>query len=240
MTNTATIVLVHGAWCGDWAYWKLTPCLEARGVRWVGADLPSCRATDASIDIRDDAAYVRELIDAVDGRVVVVGKSYGGAVIGGAAVDHPSVAHLVYVAAIMPAAGQPFMHAIGTARTPEFARGIKLLEDGRTEMDPEIGALTGFTHASEEDRDVWRRNRSPMSMGRDPSVAFDRLAWETIPSTYVICAADKAIDPRAQRAWARQATHQVEKPFDHSPAVSHPDEVADLLTGITRSQGTVE
>ena len=239
MTDTATVLLVHGAWCGEWAYWKLTPCLDARGVPWVGTDLPSCRATDASIDIRDDAAYVRELISGVDGPVIVVGKSYGGAVIGGAAVDLPNVAHLVYVAAMMPAAGQSFMEAIGAARTPEFARGIKFLDDGRTEMDPEIGAQTAFTHASEEDRDVWRRNRRPMSIGRDPSVAFDRVAWETIPSTYVICADDHAIDPSAQRAWAQQATHQVEKPFDHSPGVSHPDEVADLLADIARSREKV-
>lgn len=237
MTRTATVLLVHGAWCGAWAYWRLTPCLDKRGLAWIGADLPSCGAADTSVDIRDDARHVRALVDDADGPVVLVGKSYGGAVIGGAAVDRPQVVHLVYVAAIMPDAGQPFGQAVGPARMPEFSKGIRLLEDGRTEMDREIGARTAFTHAAEEDRDVWRRNARPMSMGRDPSFAFDRAAWEQVPSTYVVCTEDQAINPDAQRAWAARATHCIERPFDHSPGVSHPEEVADLLAEIASSRG---
>lgn len=88
--SSATVVLVHGAWCGDWVYWKLTPCLEARAVPWVGADLPTCAAGDPAIGPADDADYVRQLIDDIDGPVVVVGKSYGGAVISGATAGRPN------------------------------------------------------------------------------------------------------------------------------------------------------
>jgi pimeloyl-ACP methyl ester carboxylesterase len=208
--------------------------LDERGIRWVGADLPSCSASDSSITPNDDAAYVRELIDQVDGPVVVVGKSYGGIVISGATADHPNVAHLVYVAAMMPEANEEFQRTTAPARLPEFAQGIARLDDGRVALDPEVGARCAFSQATEEDHDVWRRERRPMSMGRDPSISFDRVGWERIPSTYIVCTEDKAIDPSAQRAWAKRATNAIERPFDHSPSVSRPDAIADLLAQIAR------
>jgi pimeloyl-ACP methyl ester carboxylesterase len=233
--GTATVLLVHGAWCAKWVYWKLAPRLEERGIPWVGADLPTCHATDSSIGPKDDATYVRELIDKIDGPVVVAGKSYGGIVISGATAGHPMVEHLVYIAALMPAADEPFQQTTGVARTPEFSQGIRLLDDGRVALDAEVGARCAFSQATEDDRDVWRREGRPMSMGRDRAVAFARVGWEDIPSTYVVCTEDKAIQPSFQRAWAAQATNTIERPYDHSPAVSHPDAVATLLADIARA-----
>lgn len=233
-TKLATVLLVHGAWCGDWVYWKLAPCLDERGLDWVGADLPTCSATDTSVGPLDDVAYVRDLIDAIDGPVVVAGKSYGGTVISGATAGSANVKHLVYIAAMMPEPGELFQKTTAAARTPEFAQGGRLLDDGRVAMDPEIGAASAFWQATEEDRDVWRRNASPMSFGRDPSGSLERVGWVDIPSTYIVCREDRAIQPSAQRAWAERATHVIEQPWDHSPAVSHPSEVADLLADVAR------
>lgn len=235
MADTKTVVLVHGAWCGDWIFWKLKSCLEKRGIRCVGTNLPTGGANDTSVSAHDDAAYLRDLIDKIDGPVVLAGKSYGGAVISGAGVDRSSIAHLVYIAAVMPQAGEPFQRTMRASLTPEFAQGIKLLPDGRFAMDVEVGARCAFSQAPENDRDVWRREARPMSMGRDPSIAFDRVAWGAVPSTYIVCAEDKAINPTAQRAWAARATHMIEAPFDHSPGVSHPDAVADILSRIARA-----
>jgi pimeloyl-ACP methyl ester carboxylesterase len=231
----ASVVLVHGAFCGAWSYWKIGPALTNREIRWTGADLPSCKATDASVTAADDAAYVRELIDEIDGPVVVVGKSYGGIVASGASARHPNVVHLLYVAAMMPAPGERYVLMTASARQPEFVDSFRLLDDGRIAMDPEIGARCAFSQATEEDRDVWRRNGAPMSFGSDPSLTFERVGWETIPSTYVVCTEDCAIFPAAQRKWAEQATSVVERPWDHSPGVSHPDDVADLVAKIARS-----
>jgi len=239
MGDTATVLLVHGAFCGDWVYWKLAPCLEARGIPFIGADLPTCSAVDTFVDVHDDAAYVRDLIDKVDGRVVVAGKSYGGAVVSGATVDHPKVAHLVYIAAFMPEADEPYQQTSGTARTPQFAAGMQLLDDGRVALDVEVGARCAFTQATDADRDVWRRNARPMSLGSDRSVSFPRVGWEEVPSTYIVCEEDKAIQPSAQREWAKRATSTIARPYDHSPGVSHPDEIADLLAGIARAPETL-
>jgi pimeloyl-ACP methyl ester carboxylesterase len=230
--TTPTILLVHGAWCGDWAYWKLGPCLDDRGLNWVGADLPTCRAADASVGPLDDVAYVRAMLEQIDGTVVVVGKSYGGTVISGATADAPNVRHLVYVAAMMPTAGERFQQTTAAARTPEFARGARMLDDGRMAIDTEVGAACAFSQATEEDRDVWRRHNRPMSFGRDPSVSLDRVGWGEVPSTYVVCTEDRALQVSAERSWAKNATSVLERPWDHSPGVSHPDEVADLLADI--------
>ena len=226
-----TLLLVHGAWCGEWVFWRLAPELARRGVPYQLTDLPSCRTGDATVDARDDAAYLRSRIDAIDGPVVVAGKSYGGAVISGACVGHPKVAHLVYIAALMPEAGEPIQSAIAGALTPAFAAGVRPLADGRIEMDAEIGARYAFAHASGEEQATWRRERRPMSIG-DRKLAFDRVAWQSIPSTYVVCAQDEAILPAAQRDWARRASTVFERAFDHSPGVSKPGEVAELLASI--------
>jgi pimeloyl-ACP methyl ester carboxylesterase len=229
---SATVLLVHGAWCGAWSFWKLGPSLDERGVPWVGADLPSCAATDTSVGPLDDAAYVSRLIDGIEGPVVVVGKSYGGAIISGATAGRANVSHLVYVAAFMPAAGEEYQKTTASARLPEFTAGIGMLPDGRVEMDAEVGARTAFAQATDADRNVWRRERRPMSMGTDRSVSFEQVGWTTIDSTYLVCTEDQCIDPSAQRTWAKQATHVVERPYDHSPGVSHPDEIADFLAEI--------
>lgn len=232
MAEPSTVLLVHGAWCGDWVFWKLGPALDARGIPWIGADLPSCRAADASVGPLDDVAHVRDLIDGVHGPIVVAGKSYGGIVISGATAGASNVERLVYIAAMMPSAGEPFQQTTAPARTPEFSAGIRRLDDGRVDVDAEVGAACAFSQATEADRDVWRRRRRPMAVGRDPSVALDRVGWAEIPTTYVVCTEDRAIMPSAQRAWAAHATDAVERPWDHSPGVSHPDEVADFLAAI--------
>jgi pimeloyl-ACP methyl ester carboxylesterase len=231
----ATIVLVHGAWCGDWVYWKLAPCLEERGLAWVGADLPSCRAADSSVGPSDDIEHVRDLLASVEGPVVVVGKSYGGTVISGATAGHPDLHHLVYVAALMPTAEELFQRTTGAALDPDFAAGMRVLDDGRVEMDAEVGAARAFGQASEEDQDMWRRHRRPMSFGSDSSMTLGRVGSAEAPSTYVVCTEDQALQVSAQRALAANATHVVERPWDHSPGVSHPEEIADLLAALARA-----
>lgn len=225
----ATILLVHGAWCGEWAYWKLGPALEERGLAWVGADLPTCRAADASVGPLDDVEHVRDLINGVDGPVIAVGKSYGGIVISGATAGCPNVQHLVYVAAMMPTADERFQQTTAAGMEPEFAAGVRMLDDGRLEMDAEVGASHAFSQASDEDQDMWRRHGSPMSFGADPSVTLGRVGWAEADSTYIVCTEDRAVQVSAQRSWAANATHVIERPWDHSPGVSHPDEIADLL-----------
>jgi pimeloyl-ACP methyl ester carboxylesterase len=224
----ATVVLVHGAFCGDWIFKNLTAALQDRGIDVVTTNLPSCSATDTSINLHDDVAYVREVVEKVDGPIVLVGSSYGGAVISG--VDHPNVKRLVFVAAAIPDAGEAAMLGLAKASTKEFSAGVSYGSDGLARMDPEGGVRTAFQQASAADQDDWRRYGSAMSFGTDFEISNPIASWRTIPSTYVVCGEDRSIDPAAQRRWAAErATEMVEFPFDHCPGVSHAPEIADLL-----------
>ncbi len=73
-------------------------------------------------------------------------------------------------------------------------------------------------------------------MSLDPNVSLSKVAWEHVPSTYIVCTEDKSIFPEMQREWAKErATDVIEVPFDHVPGVSHPEEMADILARIASS-----
>lgn len=234
----ATVVLVHGALAGSWIWWKLTPELEARDIAYKSVDLPTCSAVDTSIDVHDDARHVHSVMDEIDGPIVLLGNSYGGVVITEAAVDHPRVRRLVYLAAFMPEAGENLIEVMTSNTTPEFGEGIRILDDGRMSADIEMELRLGLQQASSADHEVLRANTpEAMSMGADFSMSLAEVAWRTIPSTYVVCTEDLSIKPDAQRKWATErATDFVEFPFDHCPQVSHPKEIADLLTRLTSNE----
>src|SRR5258708_453841 len=93
------VVLVHGAWHGGWAFDRVLPLLTIAGVSSVAVDLPAHgEDTGPPGDLHSDAARVKAQLDRADERVVLLGHSYGGAVITEAG-DHPAVAHLVYLCA---------------------------------------------------------------------------------------------------------------------------------------------
>jgi len=229
---TATIVLVPGAWSGAWIWEPLGSELEERGLAYRAVDLVTVGEGAAGRDVRDDARHVRAVVDDLDAPVVLVGNSYGGAVISGASAGHSSIRRLVYLAAMIPKAGEPLLEHIAGATAPEFDTGIHARDDGMLLMDDETELRTSFQHASPEMLDLVRRHLgAPMSFGTDPTAAaLPEVGWTTIPSTYVVCSEDHSILPDAQRRWANErATEVVELPSDHCPQISHPDLVADLL-----------
>ena len=237
--SSATLVLVHGAWSGSWSWWKLVPFLDGLGIAHVEVDLPTCSAPDTSIDVHDDAAHVREVARGIDGPAVLVGNSYGGVVITEGALDAPNVKHLVYLAAHMPDAGESLISVMSGNAMPEFEGGVEILADGRMRLDPDVVVRAAVQQAAVADREVMRTKLSPaMSMGTDFAMTLDRVAWREIPSTYVVCADDRSLNPEAQRVWAKErATEHVELPFDHCPQVSHAQEIGDLLAEVARSVG---
>ncbi len=94
------MVLVHGAWHGAWCFEQVLPLLRDASVPAVSVDLPGHGADRGSpADLHGDAPRVRGVLDELDGPVVLLGHSYGGAVITEAGV-HPAVRHLVYIAAL--------------------------------------------------------------------------------------------------------------------------------------------
>jgi pimeloyl-ACP methyl ester carboxylesterase len=235
VTDPATVALVHGAAAGSWTWHLVTSGLEDRSIDTRAVDLPSCSASGPTVDLHDDARHVRGVLDEVDGPVVLVGNSYGGAVISEAAVDCASVKQLVYIAALMPRPDEHIADILGGLKSG-LTDAVHLLDDARLVFDPDIDIEASFQHASAEERAfILPRLGRPMSMGLDTKLSLPKVAWQSVPSTYVVCADDLALPPEVQRSWAAErATETIEWPVDHSPQHSRPDLVVDLLERLAR------
>jgi pimeloyl-ACP methyl ester carboxylesterase len=231
-----TFVLVHGGGSGAWTWHLVTEELAKRDLDSVAIDLPSSNAPDNTAGPREDAASLRDVINGIEGPVILVGNSYGGFVISEAAAGHPAVERLVFLSAIMPDPGRPLMDIITEVTVPNDELGLTFLDDGRIVFDAESDLRSSFQLAPEAEVDYIRQHLArPMSLGtvRQPSV--DNPAWQTIPSTYIVCTQDRALRVEAQRAWAKErATDYHELPVDHCPQHSHPGLVVDILEGLAR------
>jgi pimeloyl-ACP methyl ester carboxylesterase len=236
-----TVVLVHGAAHGAWAWDKVVPGLRAAGVDVVTLDLPGQGDDPGPIlDLHGDAERVRATVAAVDGPVVLVGHSYGGAVITEAGIE-ANVAHLVYIAAFplaedetcsTAAADDPRIAWIDHAGRPAVQKGFRISEDGAiVRMDPAQAAVC-FYHDCSPDDVAWATGR----LGNHSFRAFGQVpravAWDDVPSTYVVCGEDRTVHPGLQRILAERCTEQIEWTSGHSPMLSQPQLVVDLLVDL--------
>ena len=241
---TATVVLVHGAWHGAWCFERVLPLLEAAGIDAVAVDLPGHGDDPGPLgDLHTDAARVRETLDGIDGDCVLLGHSYGGAVITEAGV-HPSVRHLVYLCAFVIDAEESCM---STAIDLSAELDISFEGDGPSLADrdrratgrhdrpsaPRSPARASTTTATARPRQaaITRLGPQPAATLGDTPTA---VAWRERPSTYVVCTDDRAVPPALQRAMAARCTSSVDWPTSHSPFLSAPDRVADLVTALAR------
>jgi pimeloyl-ACP methyl ester carboxylesterase len=217
------VVLVHGAWHGAWCWDKVVGGLRERNVPVTAVELPF-------EGLEADAAAARAVIAGAGDGVVVVGHSYGGAVISAAASGLTNVGHLVYLCAFMLAEDDDIagLMAAHPSTLTKYMREI----DGRTTVDP--GGVEDVFYADCSRSDIAvavSKLRSVPSLnlrvrGGSPP------AWRSIPSTYVVCSEDRAIMPSLQRRMAAHAATSVEWPTSHSPFLSQPRRVIDLLAGL--------
>jgi pimeloyl-ACP methyl ester carboxylesterase len=233
---TATVVLVHGAWHGAWCFEREIPLLRAAGIPVVALDLPGHgRDPGPFTDLHGDAARVRAALDGTEGDVVLLGHSYGGAVITEAGV-HPAVTHLVYLCALALDSGESCATAaVGEAKTlshdgrPTLADGLVNHPDGSTTLTPEAAAACLYNDC-DADTVAWaiaHLGPQPMAnLGQSPTA----VAWRQTPSTYVVCADDQVIHPGLQKILADRCTHSRVWPTGHSPFASRPGLVSGLLT----------
>jgi pimeloyl-ACP methyl ester carboxylesterase len=228
MANTQTsIVLVHGAFADATGWQLVIPILEKEGFTVTAVQNPL-------VSFADDVATTRRMIDAQAGPVVLVGHSYGGAVITSAAVDRPNVKALVYVAAFAPDAGETlggllekFPSSIGPTLRPDSA-GFLYIDRAKFH---EVFAA-----------DVTEPTASVMAATQKPGHAstFDAKttipAWKTIPAWYVVATQDRAINPDLQQLFAkRMKAQKTEVASSHVPFVSQPELVARVILDAART-----
>ncbi|SNR99023.1 Pimeloyl-ACP methyl ester carboxylesterase [Geodermatophilus pulveris] len=227
---TATLLLVHGAWHGSWCWGPLRDALGGDvDVRTV--DLPSVGDDPAALgDLAADAATVRAALDGLDGPVVVLGHSYGGAVVTEAVTAGSGVAHLVYLCAFQLDAGDSLLGAVGGQEPPwwEDVQGTAVRA-----ATPEQVFYNGVS--PELTRDAVSR------LGLQSRASLEQpltdAAWRAVPSTYVVCEQDQAIPVPAQEAMSSRAGDVLRLPAGHSPFLSHPAELAALLRPVLDRAG---
>jgi pimeloyl-ACP methyl ester carboxylesterase len=218
------------------------PALTERGIRATAIDLPG-HGADASgmTDLHGDAARVTEILDGLGEPAILVGHSYGGAVITEAG-DHHLVEHLVFIAAMVLDGGESCQNAASeevavagldwTGR-PNFGKGFNVAPDGRVTLDPAVAAKCLYSDC--DDATVsWALNLlGPQPLG-NLQQAPSSIAWRTKPSTYAVCADDLVVHPDLQRILAKRCTSVVEWPTGHSPFLSDPECVVALVTEVAR------
>ncbi|SFM20223.1 alpha/beta fold hydrolase [Variovorax sp. OV329] len=224
-----TILLVHGAFAESLSWEAVIERLLADGYPVVAAANPLRGLTS-------DSAYVANLVDTIPGPVVMVGHSYGGAVISNAALGKPRVKGLVFVAAFAPDSGEALGElgekfpgsTLGSALAPPVK-----LPDGHVDLYVQQAKYRDQIAA-----DVPERVAALLASTQRP-VAADAFsdkagspAWKQIPSRFIYGTADKAIAPPLLEFMARRAgsRHTVAvQGASHAVLASHAAEVAQLI-----------
>lgn len=232
------ILLVHGAWHGAWCWSALQAELDRRGVPSYAVDLPGHGASPLPLsDLYGDAKLVADCLGNLGSDVVLVGHSYGGAVITEAAAAAPNVTRLVYLTAFTPDTGESVTSLLRSLPSVPSAlgRAIQSLDDGTSVLAGNEAITNGLYGACPPEPVAAAMARlSPQTM-----LSFNQpitaAAWATLESTYVMCTDDQAIPIVHQRLMAQRCTSSVTLQADHSPFMSAVVDTADVLESISRS-----
>ena len=220
-------MLVHGAFADGSSWSKVIPLLQAQGLDVVAVQNPLT-------SLSDDVAFARRVIDAQPGPVVLVGHSWGGTVITQAG-DHDKVKALVYVAAFAPKAGETSLDAVKAfPPSPGLASPI-VTADGFLTLSAETVAKDFAQDVSPAEANLIASTQGAVR-GANFEETLTTAAWTSKPSWYIVAAADRMIQPDAQRALARRIEAKTTTlETGHVPMVSQPQRVADVIVAAAQS-----
>ncbi|WP_326701492.1 alpha/beta hydrolase [Streptomyces sp. NBC_01754] len=223
----AAVVLVHGLYHRPEHFAMVAERLQTVGTEVVVPELHRG-------SLVADTAAVQAAVDALQEPPIVLGHSYGGSVITGVR----GARRLVYLAAFVPDAGESAAGLGGAS--PKLQGAISPEPDGSTSLHPDRAAATLYGDCPGP-LAAWAvallRAQAP-GCGRGVP---ERHSWKHTPSTYVVCAQDRAIDPGLQREMASRCTDVREWQTGHCPFVGQPRLIVELVrellaTNTSRSQ----
>jgi len=233
--DPTTVILVHGAFADSSSWNAVIPKLQQQGLRVVSAANPLRT-------LSGDADALRQLVRATPGKVVLVGHSYGGAVISGAATDEKNVKALVYVAAFVPEQGETALGlsgkfpggTLGSALaapvpTPEGSKDLYIQQDKfHAQFAADVSAQAAAAMAATQ------RPIAEAALTQEAGAP----AWKNIPSWAIYGTGDKNIPAAAMSFMAKRASAKkiVEvSGASHVVMVSHPEKVANVIVEAARS-----
>jgi pimeloyl-ACP methyl ester carboxylesterase len=219
--NQPTIVLVHGAFVDGSGWEGVYTILKQNGYQARIVQNPT-------ITLADDVAAARRIIDAQDGPVILVGHSYGGAVITEAGA-HPKVAALVYVTAFAPDAGESVASLIKDPSPEPHASPILPPQEGYLLLDRARFHEVFAADVHADKAAFMAESQVPWGLGALGGEVSEP-AWKTKPSWYLVATEDRTIPPPLQRVMSTRAGSTViEVPASHAVYISQPDAVAALI-----------
>jgi len=226
--SKTSIVLVHGAFADGSSWNKVIPLLEAEGFTVTAVQNPLK-------SLSEDVATTKRVIDAQKGDVILVGHSYGGAVITEAAAENSKVKALVYVAAFAPDAGET-LGALGE-RFPAPPLGTAVVPDsaGFLYIDRAKVADVFANDLPKEEAALLAATQKPLAAAifGEPLRA---AAWKSIPSWYVVSTQDKAINPDLERFMAKRMNAKTkELKASHVSFISNAAEIAKVIESAAAS-----
>ena len=228
VSRKPTVVLVHGAFADGSGF---RPVAE----RVVAAGYPVAVAPNPLRGLSSDAAQTRALLDNVDGPIVLVGHSYGGAVISSAATGNPKVKALVYLAAFVPETGESAQALVEKFPGSTVGESLKPvpLPDGAVDLyiDPRVFHPHFAADLPAGEAAILALTQRPATGAALGEPAAGEQAWHTIPNYHLISGADRIIPPAAQEFMAQRsgATIEVVDGASHLVFVSNPATAVALI-----------
>ena len=234
---TPTIVFVHGGWADSSGWNQEITNFERRGY-------PVIAPANPLRGLASDSAYIRSVLQTIDGPIVLVGHSYGGAVISNAAVGVPNVKALVYIAGFAPDKGESLFQLV--TMNPGTQIGPATLDfrpyplaDGGMGTDLYL-KKSAFHDAFAGDLPLKVTDQMQATQRPFSNEAFQSLsgepAWKTIPSWYMVATQDQAIPPATERFMAARAhATVVEVSASHVAMISQPEATTRLILEAARS-----
>jgi hypothetical protein len=230
-SRASRVLFVHGAHLAGWCWLLVMDQLARLGVESHAIDLPLT-------GYADDVESVRAAIDTARSRwgaVHVVCHSYAGLPV--AEAGHGAT-HLTFVAGRLPLAGESPAAQTPDWQFPEFQACVQPGDDGVVRLSSASGYMHFFHRTPAALADYASGRLRPMS-STVPSAAFADPAWASVPSSYVVCADDRAVRPEAQRERAALVGTSLELDTDHSPFFSGAAPLADFIADRHRAMAAL-
>lgn len=223
------VLLVHGAWADGSSWSKVVPLLEAKGLHVVAVQIPLT-------SFADDVAATQRAIALEYGPVLLVGHSYGGAVITEAGND-PKVAGLVYVSAVAPDKGESAFGLITSKPTP-IGTELRPDKSGFIKLTPKGVAEDFAQDLSANEISVLTATQVPTNVAAMKG-EITIPAWKSKPSWFVVAANDRTISPDLEAAQAKKigaTTTTVQS--SHVVMLAQPSLVANVIINAASKAGS--
>jgi pimeloyl-ACP methyl ester carboxylesterase len=227
--SNVSAVLVPGAWADGSSWGKVISSLRLNGVNGVTVPVPLT-------SFADDVVALGRTLERVEGSVVLVGHAYAGAVI--AATRDPKVKALVYIAALAPVEGETVADVFYRNEAHPAAPKLAPDKHGLIWLPQDAFAAAFAQNASAEEQAVLAAVQRPISAACI-SVPVGRPLWKDVPSWYLLAEQDHMIVAETQRFMAeRMKARMSVHPVDHTPSVTAPGRVVNLILEAIRQVGT--